>query len=137
MPNEGNRADLVLFNGSVRQTCVIEVKRFWSKKECFEDLRRIHSLVDTCSHQLEGSLRRGFLAFMIAKGSTVHQTPETKIETQVSRIKQGVVKEFEHSEHKIRFHPSSTWSLPMQYQETFGPWKGSSLCIELSSRIRR
>ena len=74
---------------------------------------------------------------MIAKGSTVHQTPETKIEKQVSQIEQDVEKELEHSEHNIRFHSSSTWSLPMQYQQTFGLWKGSSLCIELSSRIWR
>ena len=137
MPNEGNRADLVLFNGSDRPTCIIEVKRFWSNTECFEDLRRIHSLVDTCSHQAGGSLRRGFLAVMLAKGSTANQTSETRIEKQFCQVKQDVTTEFEHTEHKVQFHSSSTWKLPVQYQEAFGPWKGSSLCIELSSRILR
>ena len=76
-----NRADIVLFNRDRKPVCVIEVKRLWDRARCFGDLARIRDLVLQCNRQHDGSLRRGFLALMLAKKATANETAKQRIGT--------------------------------------------------------
>ena len=64
--NESNRADIVVLDRRDRPVYVIEVKRFWTKKPCFEDLQRIRDLLLKFGCNAGGSLVGGFLVFMLA-----------------------------------------------------------------------
>ncbi len=72
----GNRMDIVLFNALRWPTCAIEVKRAWDpglektwesevNGNCLKDMRRLHDLVVSCSHQKRGTLARGFLTVLL------------------------------------------------------------------------
>ena len=89
------RMDIVLFNDQERPICAIEVKRTWNRKECFEDLERLRDLVDKCSHQKGGSLKRGFLTMLLQES-----------DMKGKEIEEIVRDEFPHDRVKIRFHGS-------------------------------
>lgn len=82
----GRRADIVLCNRWKHPTGVIEVKRKWNARQCLKDVDRIQRLVLACSHSKGGSLRRGFLALMIAKEPLGARSPEVRIREQCAKI---------------------------------------------------
>lgn len=84
----GRRADIVICNRSGRPTGVIEVKRKWSSAQCLRDVDRIQRLVLACSSAKGGSLRRGYLALMIAKEPWGAKSPEARIREQRAKIEQ-------------------------------------------------
>lgn len=61
---QGNkRADVVLFNGRGRPTCMIEVKRWiYKNSDIIDDLTRLSDVLRKCARQNSGTLQRGFLA---------------------------------------------------------------------------
>ena len=91
-----NRADIVLFNGNGRPVCVIEVKRLWDRARCFGDLARIRDLVLQCNRQHDGSLRRGFLALMLAKKETANETAKQRVGKQAEQIEDLIEAGFDH-----------------------------------------
>lgn len=129
-----NRADMVLFNGHVRPICVIEIKRTWNADQCWTDLERIRDLVRTCSHVKGGSLRRGFLAMVIAKEATKTKTSDERIAEYMDKIKKRVDSDFDRKGQNIKYHPGKANPAGMRFRELNGNWKAASLCIEISSR---
>lgn len=121
--NDRNRSDIVLFNKNAMPTCVIEIKRRWTTESCFKDLRRVSTLVKRCSHQRNGSLRRGFLAVYLEKWQSV--------DDESRRIQELVSEEFDDEEIGLRFHESS----PCTKKDTWGnAWEFACLCIEIHAR---
>ena len=82
----GRRVDIVLCNRGGRPTGVIEVKRKWNASQCLNDIDRIQRLVLACSRDKGGSLRRGFLALMVAKQPWGAKSAETRIREQRAKI---------------------------------------------------
>ena len=131
-----NRADIVLFNRSERPTCVIEVKRSWNADQCWKDLERIRDLVRTCAHVEGGSLRRGFLAMMIAKKATKTKSANDGIEEQMHKIRELVDTKFKKRGQNIEYHPGKTRPLGKGFRELYGDWGAASFCVDISSRNR-
>lgn len=122
--SDSNRSDIVLFNKNGMPTCVIEVKRKWATESCFKDLRRVNELVKRCSHQWNGSLRRGFLAVYLEKRQSVDDEPR--------RIQKLVSEEFFGGEKiGFRFHESTPYTKEDIYGNT---WGFACLCIEIYAR---
>ena len=86
----GRRADIVLCNQRGRPTGVIEVKRKWNAGQCLKDVDRIQRLVLACNYGKGGSLRRGFLALMIAKQPWGAKSAEVRIREQCAKIEAAI-----------------------------------------------
>ena len=121
-----NRADIVLLNKDDKPTCVIEVKREWNGAPCIRDLVRIRDLILRCSFVKEGSLRRGFLAMMIAKKETATKSAWEKVEEQVAKIKRNIEKDFDSNKVGVRFHHKKIYSADVGEN-----WNASSFCVEI------
>ena len=98
----GYRMDIVLLNYHKRPICAIEVKRAWDpgrettweNGNCLKDLKRLYRLVDSCSHQKRGSLRRGFLTVLLQESDKKEEIKDF-VRDKFSRERDIV---------KIRFH---------------------------------
>lgn len=134
---EGNKADIVLFNRPYRPTCVIEVKRLWNTDQCLKDLERIRDLIHTCSHRKAGSLRRGFLAMMIAKQATKRKSADLRIKEQSCKIMKIIDNNFERRGQNITPYLGAAEGIRDEFKELYGDWKSASFCIELASKNRR
>ncbi len=66
--NRRNRADIVLWKSSNKVYGVVEVKRKWSRKECFHDIERINKLINTYGKEYGGSLDFACLAVFMSRG---------------------------------------------------------------------
>ena len=128
-----NRADIVLFNRYERPICVIEVKRLWNKSRCWRDLERIRDLVRACAHGEGGSLRRGFLAMIIAKKATSSKPADDRIKEYTCTIKKLIDAEFENRGLNVRYHPGDARPLGKRFRQLYGDWSAGSYCIEISS----
>ena len=128
-----NRADIVLFNRSDRPICVIEVKRSWNKVRCWRDLERIRDLVLACAHGKGGSLRRGFLAMIIAKKATNTKAAEDRIKDYIGDIEVLIGKNFNNRGLNVRYHPGDARPLGDRFRQLYGDWSAGSFCIEVSS----
>lgn len=128
-----NRADIVLFNRIDQPICVIEVKRSWNKRRCWKDLERIRDLVDACAHGRGGSLRRGFLAMIVAKKATRNQSADQRIEEYIDGIKQLVDTKFKNKGLNVRYSTGVPRPLGNQFRQLYGDWSAGSFCIEISS----
>ena len=128
-----NRADVVLFNAAVRSTCVIEVKRSWNAEMCGRDLRRIRDLVRKCAHGHGGSLRRGFLAMIIARQATKTKSAETRIHEQMDKIEGSVNSRFAKKGQKVTYHRGSARPPGKRFRDLYGDWRAASFCIEISA----
>ena len=128
----GKRADIVLFNRFRSPTCVIELKRTWNADQCLNDLERIRDLVDTCSHNNGGSLRRDFLAMWIAKEETTTKSGENRIREQESKIISVVNDKFDKMSFRVTFHLSVIREAGEEFRERFPGWRAGSLCIEIA-----
>ncbi len=129
-----NRADIVLFNSGEKPVCVIEAKRSWNQDRCFHDLERIRDLVRQCNIQRNGSLRRGFLALMLAKQALGAKSAKQRIEQQADQIANSVTERFDLRGLNVRFHPSAVRNYPEKFRNAYdsGEWAHASFCIELS-----
>ena len=128
-----NRADVVLFNAGQRPTCVIEAKRSWNAEMCHRDLRRIRDLVRKCAHDHGGSLRRGFLAMIIAKEATKTKSAEERILEQMEKIEGSVNSTFAKKGQKVTYHQGDARPPGKRFRELYGHWRAASFCIEISA----
>ena len=126
-----NRADIVLLNRNKRPICAIEVKRSWNGDACLTDLDRIYGLTQRFSYRRGGSLRRGFLAMMIAKGAILRQPPNQRIIEQIARIQEVVRQHFRRRTDKLVFYRGDPVPLGARFREVYGEWAAASLCIEI------
>ena len=128
------RADLVLFNGKDYPVCVIEVKRFWTQKKCFGDLRRIRELILGYGSQHDGSLNRGFLALMLAKKPTVNMCAQARVVSQAKGIKKAIREEFDSKGLTVRCRLGRVRRYPRRFQRLHDEpeWGHASFCVELS-----
>ena len=129
-----NRADIVLFNSGEKPVCVIEAKRQWNRDRCFHDLGRIRDLVRECNKQRNGSLRRGFLALMLAEYAVGPKSAKQRIEEQADQIENSVTEQFDLRGLNVRFHRSAVRNYPEQYRIAYDSDERAhaSFCIELS-----
>ena len=134
----GNRADIVLFNGYEKPTCVIEIKRTWSAEQCISDLNRIRDLVDACSRKKGGSLRRGFLAMWIAKyvKRKSNLSASDRIRRKVEKIDGILEQRFETKGLVVSSLRGNTRGPAEEFAEEEYERKGASFCIEISSKRR-
>ena len=128
-----NRADIVLFNGFERPTCVVEVKRSWNTDRCWMDMERIRGLVRACNFEQGGSLKRGFLAMIIAKKATKTKSAKDRIEEYVLGKKKLVDAQFENQGLNVRYLSGNARPLGKRFRQLYGDWSAASFCIEISS----
>ena len=128
-----NRADMVLFNRVDRPICVVEVKRTWNAGRCWKDLERIRDLVLACAHGKGGSLRRGFLAMIIAKKRTTTKSADDRIEEYIRGIKGLVDVQFENGGLNVRYLQGDARALGKRFRQLYGDWSAASFCVEISS----
>lgn len=129
-----NRADVALFNAALRPICVIEVKRSWNAEMCGRDLRRIRDLVRKCAHGHGGSLRRGFLAMIIARQATQTKSAEERIHEQMEKIEKLVNSTFAEKGQKVTYHRGKARLPGKRFRDLYGDWRAASLSIEISTR---
>ena len=128
-----NRADVVLFNAALRPTCVIEAKRSWNAKMCGRDLQRIRDLVRKCAHGHGGSLRRGFLAMIIARQATTTKSAKERIHEQMEKIEGSVNSTFAKKGQKVTYHRGGAKPPGKRFRALYGDWRAASFCIEISA----
>ena len=85
-----NRADITLIDQRYRTVHVIEVKRIWAKKECFDDIERLLALLEACAGQGSGSMKYGFLALPIVESAKTRSEVGCKIQKKYGDIKEEV-----------------------------------------------
>ena len=129
------RADIVLFNSDRKPVCVVEVKRLWDRARCFADLARIRDLVLQCNRQHNGSLRRGFLAFMLANAATANETAKQRMEKQAEQIEDLIGAGFNSKGLTLRCFAGPVRDYPEKYRLMCdeGDWAHAGFCVELSS----
>ena len=130
-----NKADIVLLNRDEKPVCVIEVKRMWDRARCFADLARIRDLVLQCNRQHDGSLRRGFLALMLAKAATANETAKQRIGKQAEQIGDLIRGGFDSKGLTLRCFAGPVRDYPEKYRIMYdeGDWAHAGFCVELSS----
>jgi len=85
--NSRNRADIVLWSSPEKVYGVVEVKRKWTKKECFHDIERINKLIMTYGKERGGSLNFTCLAVFMSRG----QDPKgNKLEDKYEEIQEDL-----------------------------------------------
>ena len=129
-----NRADIVLFNRLYRPTCIIEVKRLWNTDQCWKDLERIRDLIHTCCYKRKGTLRRGFLAMMIAKEAMKTKSADLRIEEQSNKITKLINSDFKNCGQDITFYLGQSKGISKTFKKQFGDWRSASFCIELACK---
>ena len=129
-----NRADIVLFNSDRKPVCVVEVKRLWDQARCFADMARIRDLVLQCNRQHDGSLRRGFLALMLAKKATANETAKQRIGQQAAQIEDLIEAGFDRKGLKLRCFAGPVRRYPEKYRIIYDEceWAHAGFCVELS-----
>ncbi len=130
-----HRADIVLLNWDQKPVCVIEVKRLWDRARCFGDLARIRDLVLQCNRQHDGSLRRGFLALMLAKKATANETAKQRIGQQAAQIEDLIEAGFDRKGLTLRCFAGPVRHYPKEYRILYDEceWAHAGFCVELSS----
>lgn len=128
------RADIVLLDEKERPTCMVEVKRFWERNGCFHDLTRIRDILRLCENQQAGSLKRGFLALMLAKREFVSRSAGERTRDQARQIKTVIREEFPREGLTLRCHLGEVRDYPLRFQRRQNQpnWAHAGLCIELA-----
>ena len=125
-----NRADIVIFNGRDRPTCVIEVKRTWVTDRCLGDLARLRDLVRRLGRWRAGPLKRGFLAMTLAEEGTA-TTARPHLHARKRDICAVLHQQFPHGGLRWRTHLGPSMNLGKDFRKQFGEWTAASLCIEV------
>ena len=138
-----NRADITLLNQDGRTVRVIEVKRSWEKTTCFNDIKRLLTLLEDCERQRGGSLKYGFLALPIVKSAKTRSEVQSKIRAKAKSIEEEVQTEVRKKfEKKIRVESrlgNMSW-YPKHYREKYGDEKEYALagfCLTFSNKATR
>ena len=137
--NTGNRADIVILNQQYHPIYVIEVNRSSETTPCLKDLRKIRDLILGFGRQRGGSLRGGYLAFMVLGWETEGVTAEQCLKRRVRGIKRGVRDEFQTKGLELRWRLGSLRKYPKKYRDRWNEphWAHAAVCFELWSSQRR
>ena len=132
------RADIVLLDENERPVCMVEVKRFWDRTRCIKDLQRIRNLLLLCENQNAGSLKRGFVAMMLAKKALLNQSAGERTRGHAKRIKAIVREEFVSEGLTLRFHRGAVRNYPREFQRLREEpnWAHAGFCIELARKAK-
>ena len=130
-----NRADIVLLDNKDRPVYVIEAKRFWQPKKCYEDLERLRDLLRKFSENQEGSLKSGFLTTTLPKKATRRQSASDRIHKEMEKIEEGICDEFDRKAQKVLCHFGPIREYPQEYRTMYDEpeWALVGLCVEVSS----
>ena len=133
--NGRNRADIVVVDGNDRPIAVIEIKRRWSRRGCFRDLTRLRDLIIEYGPHRQGSLKKGYLAFMVQQQETRHETAIERLNQRVEAISDTVLEEFNARGLELDCFCSNAREYPRRYQTRHdqGNWAHSAVCIRLSA----
>ncbi|MCY4654305.1 MAG: hypothetical protein OXC95_14215 [Dehalococcoidia bacterium] len=133
----GNRrADIVIFDPDDYPAAVVEIKRRWSARPCFRDLKRIRDLIIAYGPGREGSLEMGCLAFMVQESATTRQTASERVDRRIEAIRQSVQHGFHSQGLALEYQSSGSRRYPPRYQriQEQGEWAHAAVCIALSAR---
>ena len=136
--NPRNRADIVILTKRWRPVYVIEVKRGWDETKCLKDLVRVRDLTLKCGRQNNGSLRGGFLAFLLEgwkEGSVSAEQCLIEHEREIRRVLRNK-KEFDPEGLNLEYRRSTTRCWPKKYRELHGQqnWVHAGVCVGLWGR---
>ena len=128
--------DIVLLNRHQRPVCAIEVERMWNRDRCFADLTRIRDLVIHCDARNDGSLRRGFLAVMLARKATARKAAKLRVQEQAARIEDAIGSGFDSKGLAVRCYAGLARDYPKKYRQVHGEcdWAHAGFCVEISAR---
>ena len=132
----GNRrADIVIFDRDDYPAAVIEIKRRWSARPCFRDLKRIRDLIIAYGPGQEGSLGMGCLAFMVQEWATKRITAPERVDRRIETICRAVKDGFDSQGLVLEFQRSDSRGYPPRYQriQEQGEWAHAAVCIALSA----
>lgn len=125
------RADIALFDGRGRSIHVIEVKRFWQRGRCFRDIRRLRALLAACARHRDGSLKHGYLGFLIADWGPTRKEAQSAVEHRVALISDDVRNSFRIEEPTVQFHLGRMKRYPAEYGQE-GEWMAAAFCMSFS-----
>ena len=137
--NPRNRADIVILTKRWRPVFVIEVKRRWDKKECLKDLARIRDLTLKCGRQNDGTLKGGFLAFLLEgweeEGVFSAEECLTGQEQELRRLLENN-RVFNPERLNLEYRQSKTRRWPKKYRELHEQqnWVHAAVCVGLWGR---
>lgn len=139
--NARNRADIVILKRDWRPVCVIEVKRVWNEDKCLDDLVRIRNLILKCGHEANGSLRMGFLTFLLVGWGTDAAEARECLREQRREI-QNVLNEFDPEELNLRCRMGAMRGWPQRHRKLYAKvleeeqwnWVHAAFCVELWCR---
>ena len=131
-----NRADIVVLTTKWRPICVIEVKRSWDETKSLQDLARIRDLILRCGRQNDGTLNKGFVAFLLEGWQEEDMTAEQCLKTQEAEIRRILKDEFDREGLNLRCRRSTMRHYPRKYRQLYGEsdWVHASCCIGLWHR---
>lgn len=133
--NGGNRADTVIFNGNDRPIAVVEIKRRWSHRACFRDLTRLRDLIVAYGPRRQGTLRKGYLAFMVQQKETRRETAIERLHWKIEAISDTVLEGFNAQGLELDCFRSSARTYPLRYRTRHDQdnWAHAAVCIRLSA----
>ena len=99
-----HRSDIVLFDRKRRPVHVIEVKRYWNRRNCFKDIRRILALLNEYSREKNGSLNHGVLVFPIIEWASSKSEVREKVRKKEQKIKHDVKTQFSLDKQSVIFN---------------------------------
>ena len=131
--NARNRADIVVLTREWRPICVIEVKRGWDEEKCLWDLVRIRDLILRCGRQNNGSLRAGFLAFLLEGWQEEGMTAVQCLEREEREIRRLIRDEFDSEGLKMECRRSTMRRWPKKFRNLHDEtnWVHAALCVGL------
>ena len=131
--NARNRADIVVLTREWRPVCVIEVKRGWDEEKCLWDLVRIRDLILRCGRQNNGSLRTGFLTFLLEGWQEEGITAEQCLNREENEIRRVLRDRFDSEELRMECRRSAMRRWPKQFRKLHGEtnWVHASFCVGL------
>ncbi len=130
--NDGNRCDIVILSPRGRPIHVVEVKRNWDEDNSLLDLRRIRDLLLECGPARDGSLKRGYLTFMIqSSGENAGQSLKN-LSHERSEIQEGIYRRFNPNGLQMKFHCGAKRRWPRRYKGEYNlDWFSCPFCVEL------
>ena len=130
--NNGNRCDIVILSANGRPLHVVEVKRYWHEENCLLDLRRLRDLLLDCGPTRNGSLRRGYLTFMIQSSGDNAGQALRNLNQDMNEIQETINCRFRANDLRIRFHKGARRRWPPRYKGEYDQdWFSCPFCIEL------
>lgn len=134
--NDGNRCDIVILSANGRPLHAIEVKRNWHENSCLLDLRRLRDLLLECGPTRNGSLKRGYLTFMIlSSGNNIGQGLR-ELNQSRNEIQEIISHRFDSKNLRIKFHKGTNIRWPIRYKEEYDQdWFNCPFCVELIASL--